>query len=177
MIGDLPRKAPMLAIAIRSMLALSLLGLAGCEHSGFTTDIEVVPHDPVLTGEAAEVLSRSPIRSALDAYHRGDFGLAERSFRAAVEHNPRDARAWIGLAASYDQLRRFELADRAYGEAIQLSGETAQIMNNLGYSLLLRGDRRGAQAKFAVAARLRPDDATVANNMKLIDSREVKIPH
>jgi Flp pilus assembly protein TadD len=42
-------------------------------------------------------------------------GLAEKHFRAAVEKHPRDAEAWIGLAASYDRLRRFDLADRAYG--------------------------------------------------------------
>jgi Flp pilus assembly protein TadD len=168
----------MLAIGLHCAIALSFLCLAGCSHmDASATDPDIAPYDAALTGEAAGVLSQSPLRRAMDAYHRGDFGLAERYFRAAVEHNPRDAPAWIGLAATYDHLRRFELADRAYSEAIQLSGETAQIMNNLGYSLLLRGDLKAAQAKFAMAARLRPDDATVVNNMKLIDSGEVKIPH
>src|SRR3954451_583068 len=47
-------------------------------------------------------------------FRLADYGLAELHFRRAVELYPRDGEAWIGLAACYDQLRRFELADRAY---------------------------------------------------------------
>jgi tetratricopeptide (TPR) repeat protein len=39
-------------------------------------------------------------------YRANDFGLAEKHFRKAVETHPRDAEAWLGLAASYDRLRR-----------------------------------------------------------------------
>jgi Flp pilus assembly protein TadD len=60
-------------------------------------------------------------------------GLAEKHFRAAVEKHPRDAEAWIGLAASYDRLRRFDLADRAYGQAVGIVGPTVEILNNQGY--------------------------------------------
>ena len=44
-------------------------------------------------------------------YRSGNHGLAERYFRRAVESHPNDGEAWLGLAACYDQLRRFELAD------------------------------------------------------------------
>ncbi len=178
MTGDTPQKAPMRGPLLRYALALSLLGLAGCsqmENAG--AEGETASSEASLTAEADTDLARSPLRRAYAAYRRSDFGLAERSFRAAVEHNPRDAKAWIGLAATYDQLRRFELADRAYSEAIKLSGETAQIINNQGYSLLLRGKLKAAQAKFAKAKQLRPDDPTVTNNMKLIKEAEVKLPH
>jgi Flp pilus assembly protein TadD len=161
-----------------SLIALPLLALAGCSQMDVSgTDGDILPKDSALTAEAAEAPAQSSLRRAYDAYHRSDFGLAERFFREAVEHNPRDGKAWIGLAASYDQLRRFELADRAYDKALKLSGETAQIVNNQGYSLLLRGDLKGAQVSFAKAAQLRPDDPTVANNIKLIADGEVKIPH
>ena len=178
MIADTPLKTPTPTRMLRYAIAIVLLGLAGCSQmESPTTEGEVAPHDASLTAEAAATLSQSPLRRAYDAYRRGDFGLAERFFRGAIEHNPRDAKAWIGLAASYDQLRRFELADRAYGEAIKLSGETAQIINNQGYSLLLRGQLKAAKVKFAKAQKLRPDDPTVANNLKLIKAGEVKIPH
>jgi Flp pilus assembly protein TadD len=48
--------------------------------------------------------------------------MAERYFRRAVETHASDAEAWVGLAASYDRLRRFDLADQAYAEAIRLVG-------------------------------------------------------
>ena len=65
-------------------------------------------------------------------FRAGNYGLAEKHFRKAVEGHPRDGEAWLGLAASYDRLRRFELADRAYSQAIRILGPTPAILNNQG---------------------------------------------
>ena len=89
--------------------------------------------------------------------------------QAAVEKAPRDADAWIGLAGSYDRTGRFDLADRAYREAIKLQGETTQILNNYGYSLMLRGDLNGAREKFKEAFEREPDNPTVQNNINLLN--------
>ena len=78
-------------------------------------------------------------------FRAADFGLAERHFRRAVEHHPRDLESWIGLAASYDRLRRWDLADRAYDQAMKIAGPTPELLNNVGYSLMLRGDYRRAR--------------------------------
>src|SRR5690606_34256729 len=73
-------------------------------------------------------------------FGNGNYGLAQEAFLAAVQYTPRDAGAWLGLAASYDRLRRFDLADEAYEKATRLGGRNAVILNNRGYSHLLRGD-------------------------------------
>ena len=99
-------------------------------------------------------------------YRANNFGLAEQHFRKAVELHPRDAEAWLGLAASYDRLRRFDLADRAYGEASKIVGETVEILNNEGYSYMLRGDYRRARAKLLAADRKDPGNKYVANNLQ-----------
>ena len=101
-------------------------------------------------------------------YRTNNFGLAEQHFRKAVELHPRDAEAWLGLAASYDRLRRFDLADRAYGEASKIVGETVEILNNEGYSYMLRGDYRRARAKLLAADRKDPGNKYVANNLNLL---------
>jgi Flp pilus assembly protein TadD len=101
-------------------------------------------------------------------YRANNFGLAEQHFRKAVELHPRDAEAWLGLAASYDRLRRFDLADRAYGEASKIVGETVEILNNEGYSYMLRGDYRRARAKLLLADRKDPGNKYVANNLNLL---------
>ena len=64
----------------------------------------------------------------------------------------------------------FDLADRAYQSAIQLTGETTQILNNQGYSFMLRGDLVTARKKFLQAYRREPNNPTIANNLKLLDS-------
>jgi tetratricopeptide (TPR) repeat protein len=101
-------------------------------------------------------------------YRAAAYGLAEKHFRTAVETHANDAEAWLGLAASYDQLRRFDLADRAYAQAIRIAGPTVEIVNNQGYSLMLRGKYREAAAKFAQAARKAPDNPYVKNNIRLL---------
>ena len=102
-------------------------------------------------------------------YRANNFGLAEKYFRRAVELHPRDAEAWLGLAASYDRLRRFDLADRAYGQAIRILGPTVEILNNQGYSYMLRGDYKRARAKLAAAERQDPGNKYVANNIQLLE--------
>jgi len=102
-------------------------------------------------------------------YREQNYGLAEKHFRRAVEKLPRDGEAWLGLAASYDRLRRFDLADRAYKEALAILGPKPEVLNNVGYSYLLRGDLRAARHKFAEAKRRDPGNPTIANNLQLVD--------
>jgi Flp pilus assembly protein TadD len=102
-------------------------------------------------------------------YRANDFGLAEKHFRRAVEKHPRDAEAWLGLAASYDRLRRFDLADRAYGQAVGIVGPTVEILNNQGYSYMLRGDYKRAHAALAAAQRKDPANKYVQNNLRLLE--------
>ena len=109
-------------------------------------------------------------------FRANNYGLAEKHYRRAVESHPRDAEAWLGLAASYDRLRRFDLADRAYGQAIRIVGPTVEILNNQGYSYMLRGDYRRAREKLAAAQRREPDNKFVLSNLQLLakSSREGK---
>jgi Flp pilus assembly protein TadD len=102
-------------------------------------------------------------------YRENSFGLAEQHFRRAVELGPKSVEAWIGLAASYDKLKRFDLADRAYAQAIRLAGPTTEILNNQGYSYMLRGDRRRARAKLLEAQGKDPGNPYVQNNLNLLD--------
>jgi len=102
-------------------------------------------------------------------YRANNFGLAEKHFRLAVEKHPRDAEAWLGLAASYDRLRRFDLADRAYAQAVGIVGPTVEILNNQGYSYMLRGDYKRARATLAAAQRKDPTNKYVQNNIRLLE--------
>ena len=113
--------------------------------------------------------SDEPVRMGLEQFNRGNFGLSQRYFKDAVEKAPKDVTAWVGLAASYDRLRRFDLADQAYAQAIRLGGETVQILNDQGYSYMLRGNLNAARRKFAKAYELDPGNPTIANNLQLLN--------
>ena len=101
-------------------------------------------------------------------FRSNNFGLAEKSFRSAVEHHPNDAEAWVGLAASYDRLRRFDLADRAYAEAVRLIGPTVEVLNDEGFSYMLRGDYARARKLLEQALAKDPANPYVQANLQLL---------
>ncbi len=154
----------------RSTLLIGLCGallVAGCQTDGPDTIAVAasVLDAPILASDELGRLGRQDIAA-------GNSGLAEQHFREAVEKNRNDGSAWVGLAAAYDNLKRFDLADRAYAQAIKLQGETPALMNNIGYSYYLRGDRRRALAQLRRAAILDPANTVIANNIRLVQSGE-----
>jgi Flp pilus assembly protein TadD len=92
-------------------------------------------------------------------------------FRRAVESRKDDAEAWLGLAASYDELKRYRLADRAYAQALELIGPTPEFLNNRGYSYLLRGDLRRASQDLSEAQAKDPDNEKIRNNLATLEAR------
>jgi Flp pilus assembly protein TadD len=105
-------------------------------------------------------------------YRERHYRLAEQHFRRATEAKPLDGQAWLGLAMSYDRLKRYDLADKAYARAVTILGSKADVINTIGYSYLLRGDLRHARAKFVEAQAKDPGNPTVANNIALVDEAE-----
>ena len=113
--------------------------------------------------------STEPVKSAKNYFRKGKFGLAEKHFRLAVEKTPRNAEAWLGLAASYDQLRRFDLADKAYTSLRQLVGDRPSILNNIGYSYILRSDLEKAKYKLLEAYNKDPGNPHILNNIEILN--------
>jgi tetratricopeptide (TPR) repeat protein len=142
-----------------------------------TGSIVVPPAEPGPSGEPVGPLSKPGLLgddphddiSLGKKYFRGNnFGLAENSFRMAVEKHPNDAEGWIGLAASYDRLRRFDLADRAYAQVVRLIGPTVEVLNDEGFSYMLRGDYQRAYKLLQRAQAKDPANPYVAANLKLL---------
>jgi tetratricopeptide (TPR) repeat protein len=113
--------------------------------------------------------SDEPVRMGLEHFNRGNYGVAQQYFKDAVEKSPRDLTAWSGLAASYDRIRRFDLADQAYAQVIRLGGVTVEVLNNQGYSYMLRGNLSAARRKFDQAHSLDPENPVIANNLELLN--------
>jgi len=122
---------------------------------------------------AAAVDPNDNLVSGKRQFREGNYGLAEKYFRAVVERDnvpaERKAEAWVGLAASYDRLKRFDLADRAYRAAIAIVGPTPEILNNQGFSYMLRGDYVRARAKLSEALAKDPTNPYIQNNIDLLE--------
>jgi Flp pilus assembly protein TadD len=181
----------------RVVIALMcLVALGGCETSTKLGDLfhhsddqptgalaeatPTDPSDPATTGSIGDKVANADeallggdpsddLALGKKQYRAGNFGLAERYFRRAVETHPRDAEAWVGLAAAYDRLRRFDLADRAYDQVVAIIGPTAEVLNNRGYSYMLRGDYPHARATLLAAAAKDPKNPYIKNNLELLE--------
>lgn len=179
------------------LVSAGLVGLVGCSTSkgvgdlttvdatadtapnGDTTGSVVVqPAEPGPSGEPVAPLAKpgllgddpnDDLQLGKKYFRSNNFGLAEKSFRSAVTKHPRDAEAWVGLAASYDRLRRFDLADRAYAQAIGIVGPTAEILNDEGFSYMLRGDYARAHKLLEQARAKDPDNPYVQANLRLLE--------
>src|SRR4029453_8717429 len=190
----------LLGIARGLTVAATALWLAGCSTSNGLSNLfaaktpaedgasaqanaESVASEPTETQPSSDEATGTvqtpglPPRSAKGLLSLGkkhfrahDYGLAQKDFRPPGELPPGGAEAWLGLAACYDRLRRFDLADRAYGQAVGILGPTVEILNNQGFSYMLRGDYKRAHAALAAARRKDPPNKYVQNNIRLLEA-------
>ena len=176
----------MLQQSIRMIAGLGLaMFVAACQTAtltdhGIVRTNEPVPIEFTAFGDAFEGLetiadveyyaSDQAVAEAKNQFRQENYGNAGALFYKAVQLEPKDGIAWLGLAASCDRIRRFDLADKAYHAAYPLVGATPAYYNNVGYSHLLRGNLTEARRNFLKAYELAPNDPTVANNLELLRS-------
>jgi len=171
-------------IRLAAAAGVLLFVLAGCQSTdsgmGVVRTNEPAKGEFTAFGDAFDGLktvsdvdyyaSDQAVAEAKNQFRAENYGNAGALFLKATRLAPNDGVAWLGLAASCDRIRRFDLADRAYGRAFKLIGGTPEYYNNVGYSYLLRGKLQDARSNFLKAYELAPNDPTVANNLKLLSS-------
>jgi Flp pilus assembly protein TadD len=149
------------AVAIAAAVALSACSTGSSSFGNNKLSIADVADIGSYTSDRALSEARAHFRN-------DDFGHSATFYKRVVELSPKNPEGYIGLGASYDRLRRFDLSDRVYASLFELSGGTAQYYNNVGYSFMLRGDLRQALSNFKKAEQLDPGNVVVANNLQIL---------
>ena len=164
------------------LAALIAVPLSGCNTTGTSSHAPAdsrnfvysrdgfVTHSPQsdhasLKGDSSKRL----LELGKENFRLQNYGLAERYFREAVARRADNAGAWAGLAAAYDQLGNFEMADRAYKALVDLKGNDPRVLNNMGYSYLLRGDYKKARKYLNRAQDANPGLDHVQGNIHLLE--------
>jgi len=146
-------------LALAATVALALSGCTTGQVDGTSTTAITPPPTDVSAGDLNE--GKQQFRAA-------NYGLAEQHFRKAVELRADNAEAWMGLAASYDELGRFDFSDRAYDQLLKITGRKPQVVNNMGYSQYLRGNKKKARDLLLEARRGMTDTTVVDANLALL---------
>ena len=137
--------------------------------TGCTTNARVDTTKTTAIQPTAKDVTATDLTEGKAQFREANFGLAEQHFRKAVELKADNAEAWMGLAASYDELGRFDFADRAYAQLLRVAGRKPQILNNMGYSQLLRGNKKKARIMLLEAKAGMADQTVVNANLALLD--------
>ena len=143
---------------------IAVLTITGC-----TTNTTVDATKTTAIQPVAKDVSAADLVEGKAQFRDANFGLAEQHFRKAVELKSDNAEAWMGLAASYDELGRFDFADRAYAQLLRVAGRKPQIVNNMGYSQLLRGNKKQARVLLLEAKAHMADPTVVDANLALLN--------
>ncbi|HJU77895.1 MAG TPA: tetratricopeptide repeat protein [Sphingomicrobium sp.] len=106
-------------------------------------------------------------RAAIAALRLGDFQAAAPLVELAVAWPNASWRAWNAKGVLADLGSDWAAADEAYERATALAPDRPEILNNQGWSQLLRGNWRRAMEDFGRAADLDPRSKRIANNLEL----------
>lgn len=144
------------------VLTAGLATIAGCGSTAIEASRNAIPQS------VPDVPAGAELSTAMTAFESGNFGYSAKYFEMAAKRSPQDMTACLGMAASYDWLYRFDLADRAYGTCHKIAKDAFSYHNNIGFSYLLRGDYGKASVSFAQARQLQPGDPVVETNLRIL---------
>jgi len=80
-----------------------------------------------------------------------------------------EAHHLLGYAYGRKGLR--QLSAESFERAVRLAPNNAQLLNDYGHTLFLRGDYKGAKDRLKRAAKLAPGDERIWNNLALAQAR------
>ncbi len=105
-------------------------------------------------------LPAQPLQARIDgAVGNQDMAAMVRQVEAHLEQQPNDARGWAVLAPVYKRVGRYQDAANAYRKALALSGPDADLMTDMGESLVLANNglvSNEAQEVFEAAQKAAP---------------------
>lgn len=106
-------------------------------------------------------------RAGIAAVHLRKLDRASALLKAATAVPGASWRAWNALGAVADLQLDWGAADAAYAQAQDLAGERAEVLNNHGWSMLMRGEWQDALPLLERAAALDPKARRIADNLEL----------
>lgn len=152
----------MRALRLTSVCAVALL-VVSCAAGGF--DTRAVSNLDAPVGSAESLYATGKSHFAAERW-----GAAVHAFQTATARDPHHVGAYNGLAAAYDRLGRFDLADRAYMEALTLAPDDPTTLNNMGWSRHLRGQPELARVYLRHAAELAPEENITLANLDAVET-------
>ena len=120
----------------RLFAAAVLLAVAACASQS------TLETRPVTDSGGADARRRSEVHTALagEYYARGNFAVALAETRLALKDDPTYYAAYNVQALVYMELREDVMARESFNQALRISPNNAEVLNNFGWFLCLRNE-------------------------------------
>lgn len=99
---------------------------------------------------------------------RGDLAGAAQQYQKAIQANPKDVTALIGLGRIYDRQEDYAKAVEQYQKAIQIDSKRALPHNDLGLCYARHGDLNKSISELQQAVKLQPESKLYRNNLATV---------
>ena len=106
-------------------------------------------------------------RAGISALKTGKVDLAIELLNRSIKWPAASWHAWNARGVAADYKRDWVTADESYAKAASLAPDEADVVNNQGWSYLLRGDWKKAVGYFERAAARDPKSVRIGNNLEL----------
>lgn len=127
--------------------------------------LALAAYEPLLAANPNDPLLYQ--RAGIAEIRTGDIDRAALLLRKSTSLPGASWRAWNALGVVADFRRDWDSADAAYARAAELAPTRAEVLNNIGWSLLVRGHWSKAVGPLERAAALDPRAQRIAANLEL----------
>ena len=149
-------------------------GATGLEVDRLLAELAYASGDfPLALGRYEGLLQAQPEnplyaeRAGIAAFRTNDIARAAAHLDRAVASLDASWRAWNARGVVADHVGDWDRAELAYARAAQLKPDQPEVLNNMGWSLLLQGAWEEGAALLERAAMLDPKSARIADNLEL----------
>lgn len=157
------------SLRLFSVAFASIFSIAGCQ------DIYKYNARPNLEKLLPAEIYDVQIDSTKNPIHAGEYYMINKGFvqarayfEKALEHEPKNRTALLGLASSYSMLGQFTQADTYFKIFAETYGQTTAYKNDFGFSNILRGNLDRAEILLLQAYSQAPNSVTIKNNLDAI---------
>jgi hypothetical protein len=145
---------------LKNLLAAASFAAAGCAAATNGVEVRPIANPGSKLRPGADLLADAKGQLAI-----GNVGLALEGFRKAARDFPDNPEAYAGMAACYETMRRYDLAEMKYQEALALAPHSPVLLGRLAAAL-------DAQGKSEAAAAVRGEIAQLASASDALDRAE-----
>lgn len=98
--------------------------------------------------QCSEKGSEEHLENAIRFSEQGDYPQAKESFQKAVDKDPNNAKAWLGLGGIYNSEKNHGEALKAIKKALSIDPTYVEAYYSLGFTYENLGDRESAEREY-----------------------------